>query len=221
MYTRAGARLAAAARAAPVFTPLRWCYSGGAARASSSSSSATSLAAPAPPPGPTLEQLSPMLDRMDGLAVIGGFDKYGFNVNGVRMRGSVLVFGNFALLWGVGSAVDVSPRSLAPLHMVHPKPELVLVGTGRTTVHVNPAVYAYMARHGIAVEVMGSVRLSPLGTAPIPTQLTISPGPPPPPTPFFFGTATATPPATAGVGAGTVTCRRLAAYAILTTSDIG
>ena len=161
MYTRVAASRVSSLRTPLCFTPLRWWCpgGGGAARASSSSSTATSLAAPAPPPaGPTLEQLSPMLDRMDGLAVIGGFDKYGFNVSGVRMRGSVLVFGNFALLWGVGSAVDVSPRSLAPLHMVHPKPELVLVGTGRTTVHVNPAVYAYMARHGIAVEVMGSVR---------------------------------------------------------------
>ena len=122
-------------------------------------SSATALAAPgSAPPGPSLEQLSPLLDRMDGLAVIGGFDKFGFNVNGVRMRGSVLVFSNFALLWNVGGPVDVSPRALAPLHMVHPKPELVLVGTGYTTRHVNPAVYAYMARHGIAVEVMGTVR---------------------------------------------------------------
>jgi uncharacterized protein len=108
-----------------------------------------------------LEQLSPLLDRQDGLAVVGGFDKFGFNVNGVRLRGSVLVFGNFTLLWSVTDPVDVSPRSLSPLHMVHPKPELVLVGTGRATRHVNPAVYAYMARHGIAVEVLGTVRRLP------------------------------------------------------------
>jgi uncharacterized protein len=117
------------------------------------SSSASGLA-----PGPTLEQLSPLLDRMDGLTVIGGFDKYGFNINGVRMRGSVLVFGNFALLWNAVSPVDVSPRALAPLHMVHPKPELVLVGTGHTTRHINPAVYTYMARHGVAVEAMSTAR---------------------------------------------------------------
>ena len=122
------------------------------APAPSSSSSAASST-------PTLEQLSPLLDRMDGRTVVGGFDSYGFNVNGVRMRGSVLVFGTFALLWDAASPVDVCPRLLAPLHMVRPKPELVLIGTGRRTHHVNPAVYAYMARHGIAVESMSTVRL--------------------------------------------------------------
>ena len=113
-----------------------------------------------PPPShlPSLEHMSPLLDRMDGVTVIGGFDSYGFNVNGVRMRGSVLAFGNFSLLWSAATPVDVCPRSLAPLHMVRPKPELVLIGTGKRTHHVNPAVYAYMARHGIAVEVMSTVR---------------------------------------------------------------
>lgn len=102
--------------------------------------------------------MSPLLDRMDGRTQILGSDKWGFNVNGIYMRGSVLAFGNFSLLWNVTSVVDISPRSLSPVHMVLPKPDLLLIGTGPTYLNINPAVYGYLSRKGIAVEAMSTVR---------------------------------------------------------------
>lgn len=102
--------------------------------------------------------ISPQLDRMDGLTTIVGHDKYGFNVSGVFMRGSVLVFPRYTLLWNVAKAVDVSPRSMAPFHMMNPKPELVIVGTGLGAYsNINPACYAYLSRKGISLEVMNIV----------------------------------------------------------------
>ena len=115
-------------------------------------------AAPLPPPLRT-DMISPLLDRMDGLTTIVGYDRWGFNVSNVHMRGSVLVLPTFTLLWDVRSAVDVDPRSLAPLFMFTPKPEFLVVGAGTgAETHINPAVYAFLARKGISVEVMSIVR---------------------------------------------------------------
>ena len=77
-----------------------------------------------PSVGPSLELTSPLLDRQDGTTTLGGPDKWGFSVNGVYMRGSILAFASFSLLWDVTRVVDISPRSIAPVHMVKPKPEL-------------------------------------------------------------------------------------------------
>jgi uncharacterized protein len=103
--------------------------------------------------------ISPLLDRMDGLTTIVGYDRWGFNISNVHMRGSVLVMPTFTLLWDVVSAVDIDPRSVAPLFMFDPKPEFLLIGTGTGAMtHVNPALYAFLARKGISMEAMSIVR---------------------------------------------------------------
>jgi NADH dehydrogenase [ubiquinone] 1 alpha subcomplex assembly factor 3 len=98
--------------------------------------------------------LAPLSDRLDGRTSLNGFDAAGFNVNGVHMRGSILAFPDFTLLWNVLRAVDVSPRALAPVHMIRPRTEILLVGTGARIENINPAVYGYMSRRGVAVEVL-------------------------------------------------------------------
>jgi hypothetical protein len=104
------------------------------------------------------EMITPMLDRMDGFTTIVGYDKWGFTVSNIHMRGSVLVFPTFTLLWDVARAVDITPRSISPVHMVSPKPEYLIIGAGTdTATHVNPALYAYLSRRGISLEVMDIV----------------------------------------------------------------
>lgn len=98
-----------------------------------------------------------LADRMDGLNTIKGFDKYGFNISGVHMRGSVICFNNLVLLWNVTRVEDISPRNLAPVHMIDPKPEILIIGTGREMRNVNPALFGYFSRKGISVEPMASV----------------------------------------------------------------
>jgi len=105
--------------------------------------------------------LSSILDRDDGLSHVSAHDKYGFTVNGILMRGSVLVFRHFTLLWNVQSALHVSPRSLAIAHMVKPRPELLIIGTGDSVAQVNPALFGYFSRKGISVEPLPTVRRCP------------------------------------------------------------
>ena len=95
----------------------------------------------------------------DVTSLIHGYDRHGFTVNGINMRGSVLVFGAFTLLWNVPRVIDITPRLAAPVHMVRPKVDLFLIGTGEHTVNIHPALYGYFSRKGIAVEAMSTVRL--------------------------------------------------------------
>jgi len=101
--------------------------------------------------------VSSMLAQQDRMSVIQAHDKYGFTVNGIHMRGSVLVFPNYTLLWSPTRLVDVCPRNTAVVHMVRPKVELLLLGTG-VGENVNPSMYAYFQRRGISVEPMSTVR---------------------------------------------------------------
>ncbi len=101
--------------------------------------------------------VSNMLDKMDGLTNILSTDRYGFNVNGIHMRGSIIAFSNFTLLWNCLRIVDASPRNLAVVHSVKPKPEILVIGTGESMENVNPALYSYFSRKGISVEPMSTV----------------------------------------------------------------
>jgi uncharacterized protein len=103
----------------------------------------------------------------DRRTFILGSDRYGFNVNNIRMRGSVLCFPNFTLLWNVTSVRNISPRSIAPVHMIKPRVELCIIGVtsskkgekGRMEEedeNVNPALFGYLSRKGVALEVMST-----------------------------------------------------------------
>ena len=90
--------------------------------------------------------------------MVQAHDRYGVTVNGIRMRGSVIVFGSFALLWNVRSVAEVAPRNTAVVHAVRPKVELLLIGAGDVSPNVNPSLYGYFQRRGVAVEPMSTVR---------------------------------------------------------------
>jgi hypothetical protein len=53
--------------------------------------------------------------------VIRGYDDHGFNVNGVRMRGSILCFQSLCLLWDVQGVAGVTAASLSPGHLLKPR----------------------------------------------------------------------------------------------------
>lgn len=101
--------------------------------------------------------VSTMLNQYDQMSVIQAHDKYGFKVNGIHMRGSVLVFPNFTLLWNCTRVVDICPRNVAVVHMVRPKIDILFIGTGDRSENINPSLYAYFQRHGVSVEPMNNV----------------------------------------------------------------
>jgi NADH dehydrogenase [ubiquinone] 1 alpha subcomplex assembly factor 3 len=72
------------------------------------------------------------------------------------MRGSVLVFPTFTLLWDVHSVTEISVASLSPVHLLRPAVNLLLVGTGADMRTIHPELYGYFARRGVAIEPMAT-----------------------------------------------------------------
>lgn len=52
---------------------------------------------------------------------INGYDMYGFSINGVNYRGSVMVFPYITLLWDAQRVQDITLASLSPAHMIKPR----------------------------------------------------------------------------------------------------
>jgi uncharacterized protein len=97
-----------------------------------------------------------VLQTSGDMTVIRGYDQWGFDINGVNMRGSVLVFPSFTLLWDVQSVRDISVASLSPIHLLKPSIRILLVGTGARMLNIHPELYGYFARRGVAVEPMAT-----------------------------------------------------------------
>ncbi|KAA8496961.1 NADH dehydrogenase ubiquinone 1 alpha subcomplex assembly factor 3 [Porphyridium purpureum] len=60
-------------------------------------------------------------------------EKYGrnsFEISGVDLRGAVLVFPSFALLWNVRTAAEIVPGAFVALTTLNPRPDLLLLGLG-------------------------------------------------------------------------------------------
>jgi uncharacterized protein len=54
-------------------------------------------------------------------STIQGYDDYGFQINNVNYRGSVLVLPFLTLLWDARTVNDITMESLAAAHMIKPR----------------------------------------------------------------------------------------------------
>ncbi|XP_043934680.1 NADH dehydrogenase [ubiquinone] 1 alpha subcomplex assembly factor 3 [Protopterus annectens] len=84
---------------------------------------------------------------------IDGYSTHGFTVNGDRIIGPCAIVPQAILQWNVGSSKDVSVESLALFHLLEPKIEILVLGTGDRAERIDPQVLKFMRRKGIAVEV--------------------------------------------------------------------
>ena len=83
---------------------------------------------------------------------IHGFNKDAIIVDAARHTGPLLLAGQKALVWRVAGIQDVTPAALAVFAAIKPKVEILVVGTGKSTLRAPPAVVAFCAQHDIALE---------------------------------------------------------------------
>ena len=60
------------------------------------------------------------LDQREGGMSIEAMDEYGFTVNGIQMRGPVIVFPEFCLLWNVPSIQEATVEAFTPVWCLKP-----------------------------------------------------------------------------------------------------
>ncbi|XP_069062302.1 NADH dehydrogenase [ubiquinone] 1 alpha subcomplex assembly factor 3 [Pleurodeles waltl] len=84
---------------------------------------------------------------------INSYSTDGFVINGDKVIGPCVVFPRVILQWNVGSYKDITEESLALFHMLEPRIEILVVGTGDKVQRLDPAILKFMRQKGVAVEV--------------------------------------------------------------------
>ncbi|KAM7006107.1 NADH dehydrogenase [ubiquinone] 1 alpha subcomplex assembly factor 3 [Tautogolabrus adspersus] len=85
--------------------------------------------------------------------MIHSYSAHGFNIDGNRVLGPCVVLPPAILQWNVGSYKDITEQSVSLFHMLEPRIEILILGTGARVERISPSVLALLKKKGIAVEV--------------------------------------------------------------------
>ena len=89
--------------------------------------------------------------------VLEGYYDDGFHVFGKRCAGPIAVLPDLATQWrGVSKPEDVTYDSLMLFVLARPKVDILILGTGKRTEMISPALRAQMRAHGVVIECMAS-----------------------------------------------------------------
>lgn len=91
------------------------------------------------------------------LPTIQGVKKTGFVVGNTNLRGGIMLLNGGIFLWDVAQSHEITRPTLAPLEMVVPVPEILVVGTGADMQPLTKEVVEMLRELGIQHEVMPSV----------------------------------------------------------------
>ena len=107
---------------------------------------------------PLSEEVSRGVDGLfaHGTTSVESYSSRGFVVNGVQLPGAVLLLPDQSFLFSAAAVGELTPASLTPLLLLEERPELLILGCGERIERPPPAVGAWAARHGLALEVLNT-----------------------------------------------------------------
>ncbi|KAK2862105.1 hypothetical protein Q5P01_001638 [Channa striata] len=85
--------------------------------------------------------------------MIYSYSSRGFNIDGNKVFGPCAVLPPAILQWNVGTYKDITEESVSLFHMLEPRIEILVLGTGARVERINPSVLNLLKSKGIAVEV--------------------------------------------------------------------
>ncbi|GAA6215866.1 NADH dehydrogenase [ubiquinone] 1 alpha subcomplex assembly factor 3 [Lates calcarifer] len=97
--------------------------------------------------------LSIMKKELGSGIMIHSYSPRGFNIDGNKVFGPCAVLPPAILQWNVGSYKDITEESVSLFHMLEPRIEILVLGTGARLERINPSVLALLKSKGISVEV--------------------------------------------------------------------
>mmetsp|Transcript_13684 Transcript_13684/g.23152 ORF Transcript_13684/g.23152 Transcript_13684/m.23152 type:complete len:228 (+) Transcript_13684:151-834(+) len=97
-----------------------------------------------------------LLTTDEHLARIDGYGENGFLVNGVEYHTPILCFGKLTFAWHVSSLNDVNMDSLAMVALLKPAPDVVIFGTGATSLKIPEELIEALRKAGTTVDVMST-----------------------------------------------------------------
>ncbi|XP_051766547.1 NADH dehydrogenase [ubiquinone] 1 alpha subcomplex assembly factor 3 [Ctenopharyngodon idella] len=97
--------------------------------------------------------VSVMQKEAEAGTIIYSYSPRGFNISGNRVLGPCAVVPPAILQWNVGRHTDITEESLSLFHLLEPRIEVLVLGTGARTERLDPNVLDFLRKKGIAVEV--------------------------------------------------------------------
>ncbi|KAJ9188590.1 hypothetical protein P3X46_003932 [Hevea brasiliensis] len=85
-----------------------------------------------------------------------GYTDTGFTVNGVEYEGSLLCVGNLLLSWSPNHISQITPESLSIFRILHPIPEILILGYGSQIQQVDPELRCFIRSTGMKLEAIDS-----------------------------------------------------------------
>ena len=98
----------------------------------------------------------PLADTDGGVTMIDAFSQTGFVVNGVNLKGSLLLLPHLSLLFDVPTLQHLTPQSLELFRLIDPPVELLLIGSGERVERIPPDAQRWLEQQAIAPEVFTS-----------------------------------------------------------------
>uniref|UniRef100_H3DB05 NADH dehydrogenase [ubiquinone] 1 alpha subcomplex assembly factor 3 n=1 Tax=Tetraodon nigroviridis TaxID=99883 RepID=H3DB05_TETNG len=97
--------------------------------------------------------VSIMQKEQDSSILIQSYSPQGFNIDGNKVFGPCALLPPAILQWNVGTHKDITEESVSLFHMLEPKLEILVLGTGAKLERINPSVLSLLKKKGIAVEI--------------------------------------------------------------------
>lgn len=88
--------------------------------------------------------------------VIQGYSANGIQINNITCLGAQLIFPDLTLLWDVEKVEDITKESLNFVIYAEPKIDTLLIGTGKTFVHLDKEIVDWLYSFGITADVMST-----------------------------------------------------------------
>lgn len=98
-------------------------------------------------------RVSIMQKEQDSSILIQSYSPQGFNIDGNKVFGPCALLPPAILQWNVGTYKDITEESVSLFHMLEPKLEILVLGTGAKLERIHPSVLALLKKKGIAVEI--------------------------------------------------------------------
>lgn len=117
---------------------------------------------PPPPPSPSSPLSALGTDLSSGFidpsssarAVIDAIGPSSFTISGVHVTQSVLVLSHMSTFWNVKDVKDLKPDAFMLLKLIVPRPDVVLVGTGKEIILVERQTREFLNELGVSLECM-------------------------------------------------------------------
>jgi uncharacterized protein len=89
-----------------------------------------------------------------GPLLIDGYGAGGFRISGQAHKGSILILPDRVVAWPVTDVAALSLADLAPVTAASPTPEILLLGCGRRSAMIAPALRQALRSAGVVIDAM-------------------------------------------------------------------